>query len=93
MKHVINKTEKKFFKNELLERAKDNSLFLTCYELMNHKYFTPFISVCILGNTLVLALNKFPSTGRTEFVQSSINEVFFLVFLGEMIVKMLGEGL
>ena len=68
LKHVIEESEKKENDKELLERTKHNFLYLTCYELMNYKYFTPFISFCILGNTLVLAFSKFPSTGRRELV-------------------------
>ena len=60
--------------------------------MMNHKYFMPIISFCILANTVVLAFNKFPNSGKEETIMGFINQVFFIIFLLEAFIKLLGEG-
>ena len=59
---------------------------------MSHKYFMPFISVCILGNTVVLAFSKYPIDGSKQVMLDYANEIFYLVFLFELVVRLIGEG-
>ena len=55
--------------------------------------FTIFISVCIIANTVVLGLDSYPTKIRQLIFIEWANLIFFLTFLFEMIVKMLGLGL
>ena len=50
------------------------------------------MSICILGNTFILALNKYPSDIKEEFYIGYANQIFYLVFLFEMVVRLIGEG-
>ena len=46
-----------------------------------------------MANTVVLALDRFPIDSKTSSNQETTNYVFFVIFVGEMLVKMLGNGL
>ena len=59
---------------------------------MSHRLFLPIISFCILGNTFILALNKYPPDIIKEFYIGYANQIFYLVFLFEMVVRLIGEG-
>lgn len=50
------------------------------------------MSACIIGNTVVLACDKFPQPAETELDLEFINFIFYLVFLAEMIIKLLANG-
>ena len=42
------------------ERARKNTLFLICYLICTHWMFTFFITLLILGNTIILAMDRYP---------------------------------
>ena len=54
--------------------------------------FKFFVSLCITVNTGSLALDKYPINPIEETILEYINLVFYIVFLAEMIVKLLGLG-
>jgi len=54
--------------------------------------YQAFISIMIIINFVVLALDHHPSNPMTENRKELMNIVFYFVFLFEMIVKMIGYG-
>lgn len=55
--------------------------------------FKYLIDVTILVNTVLLALDKYPSEKEAEQIIERINIVFFGIFLVEMLIKMYVYGL
>lgn len=55
--------------------------------------FTLIINSCIILNTLVLAVDRYPSLGNElDFILDMVNIVFFGIFTMEMLIKLLGMG-
>jgi Ion transport protein len=55
--------------------------------------FTLFINSCIVLNTLVLAVDRYPSLGNElDYLLDMINIVFFGIFTMEMLIKLFGMG-
>lgn len=57
---------------------------------------TPFLiisTIMIVGNTIVLSLDRYPLDDRESSVLDFANNVFTLGFGIEMIIKILGFGL
>ena len=51
-----------------------------------------FITVIIVANTVILALDRYPIR-KTEFeIQENINFAFYVIFAFEMVVKIIGLG-
>ena len=49
--------------------------------------------MCIVINTVILALDKYPSSEHYDRSLEKVNIVFTLIFILEMILKLLGLGL
>jgi hypothetical protein len=62
------------------------------YQIVKSKTFTLFVSVCILLNTVILALDRYPSNPVYESLIEYTNLIFYGIFLLEMIFKLLGQG-
>ena len=45
---------------EFPKRTLENRLFLICYLICTHWLFTFFITMLILGNTIILAMDRYP---------------------------------
>lgn len=58
-----------------------------------HDYFSTLIFVCIIFNTLVLAMDGYPIKPRKQAILVTANDIFSLIFTIEMIIKLLGLGL
>jgi hypothetical protein len=54
--------------------------------------FNVFIIVCILLNTFFLALDRYPISHDEELTIEYANLAFYLVFLLEMILQLIGRG-
>ena len=54
--------------------------------------FTVFITVLIVANTIVLALESYPEDPSTIEVSDILNEFFTWAFVIEMIIKLIGLG-
>ena len=78
---------------KLVKRAKSNPVYQVCFMICNNPFFETFIASCIIANTVILALDKYPEHKQDFEILESINLIFFFVFFAEMIVKMLGLGL
>ena len=75
------------------ERAKHNFIYLTCLSITQSKIFTFFLSMCIILNTIVLGFDGYPAKVEVSILIEHINMFFILIFVIEMILKMLGIGL
>ena len=51
-----------------------------------------FINLCIVANTVCLALDYYPNNYELQSVLDSINIVFFAIFFMELIIKIIGLG-
>lgn len=58
-----------------------------------HKIFTGFITLLIIYNTIILALDKFPTNEKSDHILEVMNDVLSWFFMVEMLVKLLGLGL
>lgn len=57
---------------------------------------TPFLiisTIMIVGNTLVLSLDRYPLSEDESYYLDKANDVFTIGFVIEMIIKVLGSGL
>ena len=54
--------------------------------------FTVFITVLIVANTTVLALEKYPEDPSTVELSHVLNDFFSWAFVVEMIIKLIGLG-
>lgn len=76
----------------MYQRAQSNKVFKFFNDLSESKYFSAFISLAILGNTLVLALDKYPLTEEEFETQELVNQVFSVIFFFELVIKVIGLG-
>ena len=60
--------------------------------MCSHSLFTFFITIIILANTAVLALEKYPEDPNQTKVKEILNELFTWIFVAEMVIKMIGLG-
>ena len=51
-----------------------------------------FITLMIVFNTLVLALDKYPEDPKLTSLSDSLNNFFTYTFIVEMIIKLIGLG-
>ena len=51
-----------------------------------------FINLCIVVNTVCLALDYYPTNTELQSVLDIFNIVFFAIFFLEMVIKMIGLG-
>ena len=56
-------------------------------------FFNYFMTTCILINTIVLSLDRYPISKNEEKVLDYINSVSTFIFIVEMITKIFGLGL
>ena len=73
-------------------RADHNRLYGFCFKIALSKHFTTFISLCIVANTIVLALDRHPISLHESDILDKTNLGLSSIFLVEMIVKLLGLG-
>ena len=54
--------------------------------------FGAIINLCIVLNTLCLSLDSYPDNKDLQKILDIFNIVFFAIFFGEMIIKVIGMG-
>lgn len=77
---------------ETPDRAKNNTLYYWFFKLCSHALFTVIITLCILANTILLAMDRYPIRSDELQYLDDLNEVFTYIFLVEMIIKLIGLG-
>ena len=63
-----------------------------CLAIDKHWAFTAFISLSIIANFVILAMETYPSDPTSDVRKERSNIVFFFIFLMEMVIKMVGSG-
>ena len=79
-------------KSDVPERAQKNCLYLLCYKICSHWFFTVVITLLIGANTVVLAMDKYPVDPGYESYSTTLNTIFTCAFVAEMVIKLLGLG-
>ena len=79
-------------KMDLPLRAQTNRLFKVCFIICTHWMFTLFITLLIVANTGVLALDTYPRNLEREEIAQILNDTFSWCFVAEMIIKLIGLG-
>ena len=74
------------------DRASKNRIYYICFQLCTHWSFTLFITLLIIANTVVLALDKYPEDPQEKKISEILNEVFTWAFVIEMVIKLFGLG-
>jgi hypothetical protein len=74
-------------------RYQYNKLYKFAYRLTEKSSFEIFMAVCIIINTVILALDKYPENLEQTEVLEKLNIVFTIIFTFEMLIKMLAVGL
>lgn len=92
LEKMFTKVETQMTSNVLEMRARKFFLFRVCLKIVTHKTFNIFIVICIIGNAVVLALDRYPNNPGEEQVLEYINLAFFTVFGIELILKQMGLG-
>lgn len=93
MQNIINETDALLDLDICEMRAKQNFFYRRCFEMQQSRFFVAFISFCIVTNTIVLGLDSYPVDIEMLIFIEWANFIFFLIFIGEMVIKMLGLGL
>jgi len=62
------------------------------YLLATHWAFTTCISACIVANTVILALDRYPISNSDQEQLENLNLTLTMVFVLEMLVKLTGLG-
>jgi|Laugresu1bdmlbdd_1035124.scaffolds.fasta_scaffold33011_1 voltage-dependent calcium channel L type alpha-1S len=63
------------------------------YNLSEKQSFEVFMAICIITNTILLALDKYPVNEELNNNLEFVNIVFTIIFSSEMIIKMLAVGI
>ena len=77
---------------EVPERAQNNQVYRWFLKICTHDIFTAIITLCILVNTILLAMDRYPISSDELKLLDELNEVFTYIFLVEMIIKLIGLG-
>ncbi len=78
--------------DELVARASRNWIYRFFYAFAMNKYFSLFINLIIVANTVVLAMDRYPIAASELELLEYINLTFSIIFFVEMVVKLLGLG-
>lgn len=93
MQNIIDDTDALLNMDICELRAQNNFLYRKCLEITQSRSFDLFIAFCIIANTAVLAMDSYPSHINLLIFIEWANLIFFIAFVFEMIIKMLGLGL
>ena len=73
-------------------RAQKNRLYKLCFNICTHSWFDTIMILCILFNSVILAMDQHPLTVDDAIYLENINEVLSWIFFTEMIIKLTGLG-
>jgi len=89
----IQETNKKKKKQVFIpERAFKNKCYMSFFKLCVSDAFNIFITTCIVLNTVLLAQDRYPVKKRTGQVLADLNQVCSIIFIVEMVIKLIGLG-
>ena len=68
-------------------------MYYWCYIIISHWLFTLTITILIIANTIVLALERYPEDASELDIQVYLNEFFTWSFVAELVIKIIGLGI
>lgn len=77
---------------EIPERAKNNKFFRFFFIICTHNAFNILLTSCIIFNTALLSLDRYPIDKHTQRVLENFNTALSITFFAEMIIKIVGLG-
>jgi hypothetical protein len=79
-------------KEILTARASKNKCFKLFLFIAKSKTFDLFVTISIITNTVILALDRHPIDPLYEQIITVSNLIFYCIFLLEMVIKLIGLG-
>ena len=64
-----------------------------CYRIISTEVFKLNMNFFIIANTIIMALDRYPIPKQEEAIENIANTVFYIIFVVEMLLKMMGLGL
>ena len=74
------------------QRASSNKLYALCYKIIRSTPFNYTVRICILVNTLVMALDRHPIEKTMAEILEYANIMFGLIFIIEMSIMVMAIG-
>jgi hypothetical protein len=74
------------------KRSDTNALYRCFFALVSGHVFNFVVFCLIIGNTITLAVDGYPSNPRKEEIIARLNDFFTWIFFAEMCVKFVGLG-
>jgi hypothetical protein len=90
--NILNKVEKYILQTLIITRSKENKVYEIFMKLIWSNTFRYFSMLCIIGNTVVLALDHDQPSPELSLIIEQLNLAFFAFFCFELIAKLLGQG-
>nr|7K48_A Chain A, Maltose/maltodextrin-binding periplasmic protein,Ion transport protein,Sodium channel protein type 9 subunit alpha chimera [synthetic construct]7K48_B Chain B, Maltose/maltodextrin-binding periplasmic protein,Ion transport protein,Sodium channel protein type 9 subunit alpha chimera [synthetic construct]7K48_C Chain C, Maltose/maltodextrin-binding periplasmic protein,Ion transport protein,Sodium channel protein type 9 subunit alpha chimera [synthetic construct]7K48_D Chain D, Maltose/ len=84
---VINAASGRQTVDEALKDAQTNAMYLAITNIVESSFFTKFITICIVLNTLFMAMEHHPMTEEFKNVLAIGNLVFTGIFAAEIILR------
>jgi hypothetical protein len=78
--------------DKFLQRSLTNKVYEISYQTSVNQIFGYFINLCIILNTAILSTDQYPEREEVKQVSEISNLVFYLIFLGEMLIKLPAYG-
>ena len=92
LEKMFRKIERQIIDNQLDLRASKFFVFRACLWVVRSYFFNLLVLMSITGNTIVLAMDKYPSSTSYETNLQTANLAFFLFFAFELVVKLGAYG-
>lgn len=77
---------------KVLQRSQSNIVYRACFMLQKRLSFQFFITLAIITNSVLLALDRYPEDKNLTAVLEKVNIGFSLLFVFELAVKLTGLG-
>ena len=90
---VMEQADQALSRDILKKRASHNILIKFCYIVSTHSVFNVFMTLIIVANTVILALDRFGISEKEQNINNIINYIFFSFYLLEMALKLIGLGI
>ena len=85
--------KKKSRKIEIPERAMNSKLLTIFFIICTHNAFNITLTMCIILNTGLLAMDRHPIKPETQHFLENMNGILSWIFFFEMAIKMIGLGI
>lgn len=89
---IMNERKDVLMEKDVRKRANSKSIFKLFYKIVSSKAFSLAVTFCIILNTVILSLDRYPMGATQMQILEGFNFFFNGVFLIEMIFKLIGLG-